>query len=66
MDILLKKKKLYEVENKDNNTEIHYREYFLSFSSSKPLISLLIVDVAEIVCYAELHNFFDLIRRISW
>ncbi len=66
MDILLRKKKLYDVENKDENIESHYREYLLSFSLSRPFISIIIVDTAEIVCYVDLftiHNLFNKIKK---
>jgi hypothetical protein len=63
MDILLRKKKLYDVENKDNNIETHYRKYLLSFSLSRPFISIIIVDTAEIVCYADLYTIRDLLKK---
>lgn len=63
MDILLRKKKLYDVENKDEMIETHYREYQLSFSLSRPFISLIVIDTAEIVCGANLYTIRDLFRK---
>lgn len=52
--MLLKRKKLYEVKNKENKLEEHYEELHLTFKSKNqlPLIMLTVESRVEFLEYA--------------